>query len=132
VTVKLPDDIKLPDQAAILQFAAHILARIDDGTVIVGPLVFERERDPASLFFMVERSEAGCYRWNILEASREMAPALRECLIVELSERHSLIVYDVGDELAATRLAASLWPNPQIDWILHQLEERLRQEPRLH
>jgi hypothetical protein len=111
VDMKLPDDMKLQDRAAVIEFAAHIFAAIDDNAVVVGPLVWERERaDPGrSLFFMVERSEAGRgYTWTILEASREMAPYLRACLIVELGKRCSLTIHDMDDEFAAARLAASL------------------------
>jgi hypothetical protein len=132
-SIKLPDDMKLPDQDTAIQFAAHILARIDDDNVIVGPLVFERERDPGSLLFLVERSETGHgWSWNILEASREMAPWLRDCLIAELGKRRSLIIHDMDSELAAAKLAASLWPNPRIEWIVRELEERLREGPRLN
>jgi hypothetical protein len=117
-----------PTEVLLARLAEYVLDKSNDSHVIIGPLVWHRDGDrPNMRYFIVETSEEGRgWRGDKIEVPKDEAVELRTQFIAALVRQRPLVLHDMDDELAAAKLAATLWPGPRIKRIVREIEEERR------
>jgi hypothetical protein len=131
---QLPDCSNAPLEVLLARLANYVLDKSDDSHVIVGPLVWYHDGDRLDrLYFVVETSEERRgWRADTIEVPKDEADEWRALFMAQLIEHRPLVVHDMDDELAAAKLAASLWPGPRIERIVREIEAERRRDNRPH